>query len=191
MSGGTLALPRPLSAYRTPATGTPVLPPDRRGAKPAQPSGPKTFDQLLLQYHRTQAKPGETRITIPMSEAARYFGLYPEASNIQAFGAWFNQLERPGMLGPREVRLSANATVRKDLANDPARVRLLQGALARRGYAVQATGAFDAATERAAVAFKRAYGLSEPFRAADGRPAVLPFVDERAYAAITGGVIAR
>ena len=46
--------------------------------------------------------------------------------------------------------------------------------LARRGYAVPATGTFDAATERAVVAFKKAYNLTETFRTADGRRARSP-----------------
>lgn len=188
MSGGSLTLPRPLSAYQTPAVGTPVLPPNQRAA---QPVASLPVDKLLLQYHRSQPKAGETKLTIPMADGAKVFDLYPVPANMQAFGAWFNQIERPGMLGPREYRLSANATVRKDLANDAAKVRTLQGALARRGYAVPATGTFDAATERAVVAFKKVYNLTEPFRTADGRPAVTPFVNERDYAAITGGVTAR
>ncbi len=200
---GTIALPKPLSAYAAnpasaagggrlpqglvaPAQARAQAQPARPAAAPPPPGakGKSPFELLLVQYYRSQVKPGQTRITIPMHEAAQHFNLYPAPANIKAFGDWFNQCDRAGVLGPMEIKLSATASVRKDLPNDANKVRALQAALARRGYAVTPNGVYDGATERAVLAFKKAYGLTEAYRTPDGRPAVNTFADERVQAAI-------
>lgn len=146
-------------------------------------SGAMPGDTALFGYHR-QRKASSKTLTFPMAEAARLFGLMPSPANMQAWGAWFNQCDRPGVIGPKTFAFSKDASITKESPNIPATVLKVQQGLARRGYPVQPSGTYDAATERAIVAFKKAQGLHDGWRTADQQPAFTPFADERVQAAI-------
>jgi hypothetical protein len=118
--------------------------------------------------------------------SAQLFRLEPTPESIQAFAAWMQGVDRPGMLGPREFKPSANASIKRDHDNDPARLRQLQAALGRRGFAVQPTGTWDAATNAAVLRYKQARDLHEAFKTPDGKWALTPFVDDALFREISG-----
>lgn len=154
-------------------------------ARKAQPQagGKLPLDTALFNYHQ-QRKANSHTMTFPMAEGARLFNVKPDVANMQAFAAWFNQCDRPGVVGPKTYVFSPNASITKESPNDKQRLLQVQQGLARRGYPVQGTGTFDSATEQAVVSFKRAQGFHDGFYAGDGRPATSPFADERVQAAL-------
>lgn len=129
---------------------------------------------------------GKVQLHFDMNCSAQLFHLQPTPESIQAFAAWMQGVDRPGMLGPREFKPSANASVKRDHDNDPARLRQLQAALGRRGFSVQPTGAWDAATNAAVLRYKQARNLHEAFKTPDGKWALTPFVDDALFREISG-----
>ncbi|MBO9540904.1 peptidoglycan-binding protein [bacterium] len=91
--------------------------------------------------------------------AARY-SLLATAENVKAFEA--------------EVSTYDNAVGPQSTQADVGRV---QATLARLGYAVQPSGAFDDATAEAIMAFKRQAGIRQSYRLANGEPAINEYVE--------------
>jgi hypothetical protein len=121
-----------------------------------------------------------------MQCGAQLFRLQPTPENMQAFVAWLHGSDGPGVLGPREFKPSAQASIKRDHDNDPTRLRQLQTALGRRGFALQATGTWDAATNAAVLRYKQARNLHEAFKTPDGKWALTPFVDDALFREISG-----
>ena len=63
-------------------------------------------------------------------------------------------------------------------------IRDLQTALSRFGYPVQVSGTYDAATANAVIAFKKADGIHQTYRASDGNWAVNEYADRNTLMAI-------
>lgn len=181
---------RPLAAAMQAATAPAPRPsvtlPMPKAAPAPVGAGKSPFELVLFKYHQKMRAQGNGSYTLTFTkeEAGKIFGLQPTVANMQAFVQWANTFDRPGNLGPMKYVMTPDATFDRATQNDAAAVRRLQQGLARRGYAVAVNGTYDAATERAVVAFKRAQGLTEAYNGPDGRPVVNPFADERVQAAI-------
>jgi len=129
---------------------------------------------------------GRKVIDVPLPALAQAYRLDPAKDNIIAFLSWLMAIDRPGVLGPTEFRTAPAAGIKREAANDAARLRQVQAALARRGYALQATGTWDQPTSSAVVAFKHSRGLHEPFKTPDGKWAITPFLDEAMIGQVLG-----
>jgi hypothetical protein len=152
--------------------------------------GPPGEDPVPGLPGATKTKPdskGQFQMHIPMATAAGIFRVQATPENMKVFVDWLKTFDRPGMLGPSEFKPSDKAGVKRDQVSDPAKVRQLQTALARRGYQVQASGTWDQATSSAVVQFKHARGIHENFKTPDGKWAITPFADESVTAQILGG----
>ena len=101
--------------------------------------------------------------------AARYH-LFNTSANVDAFCNEMKGYETNGALGPGSTNTQS--------------IQALQGALARLGYQVQATGSYDQQTIAAVVAFKQAAGLHQSYVGQDGRPAVNEWADPTTLNAI-------
>ncbi|MDB5097475.1 MAG: hypothetical protein JWM80_1896 [Cyanobacteria bacterium RYN_339] len=153
----------------------------------AQPGQLDTVEIVPGMPRATKTKPdaqGKFKLNIPMATGASLFHIQPTPENMQAFVTWFQAFDRPGVLGPNEFKPSPQAGVKRDKPSDPARVRQLQTALARRGYPVQASGIWDQPTSSAVVQFKHARGIHDPFKSPDGKWAITPYADEAVTALI-------
>ncbi|MEB3223893.1 MAG: peptidoglycan-binding domain-containing protein [Candidatus Sericytochromatia bacterium] len=129
---------------------------------PAAPPAPAPASPL-------PSAPAPTTLAVPSLTAeearlAQQHNLLPTRDNVAAFAAEAQRLEATRALGPG----SAQADM----------VRELQQVLTQLGFVAPVTGAFDAATEAAVVAFKRANQLVAPYKQGDGAAAVHPFIDE-------------
>jgi N-acetyl-anhydromuramyl-L-alanine amidase AmpD len=94
---------------------------------------------------------------------AQQQGIQPSRENFDAFMREAQAIEAERAIGPGSTERDA--------------ITELQGLMAGWGYAVAATGVFDAATEAALVKFKQDNGLAASYRLADGSPAYHPFID--------------
>jgi hypothetical protein len=170
---------------------TPAIPSGFLLAKPTQPApsiagkGKLAISPSLPGATTTKVGAGY-RIDVPLAVAAQAFRVQATQENMVAFLGWIKAFDRPGVLGPVEFKTSDGAGIKRDNANDPALLRRLQAGLARRGYNVQATGSWDAATAGAVVQFKHARGLHEPFKTPDGKWAITPFADEALIQLVAG-----
>ncbi|MEB3203806.1 MAG: peptidoglycan-binding domain-containing protein [Candidatus Sericytochromatia bacterium] len=144
------AIMRELSALATqpapaPAPPAPVTPAPVPPA-PVTPAPP------------AQPQPPVTPGATDFQAVARQYGLMATAENVQAFLAEVKGYEAEGTLGPGTGKADG--------------VRDLQTALTRLGYAVPVTGQYDGATIQAVISFKRAEGLRQTYKAADGQWAI-------------------
>lgn len=133
------------------------------GAKPAQPAQP------------VPAKPpvqGEqpTISDEQLAALVKEKGLLSETGNIQAFVDEVTSYREQGAIGPD--------------SGSPAVVKQLQTLLARLGYQVSGSGAFDDATADAVVDFKVKHGLHQSYKLADGTFAVNEYVGEATATAL-------
>jgi len=111
----------------------------------------------------TPPAPQPTPGGIDYAAIASRYGLQNTPENVQTFLAEVKRYESEGALGPGYPQTSA--------------IRDLQTALGRLGYQVPVTGSFDAATSQAVIALKRANGIRQTYRAADGNFAVNEYAD--------------
>jgi N-acetyl-anhydromuramyl-L-alanine amidase AmpD len=150
------------------ATPAPVVPPTTNGqppvvtvsvngapvTAPAAPAAPVTVPGS--QYQAVGLSAEEQAI-------AQQQGIQASRENFDAFMREAQAIEAERAIGPGSTERDA--------------ITELQGLMAGWGYAVAATGAFDAATEAALVKFKQDNGLAASYRLADGSPAYHPFID--------------
>jgi N-acetyl-anhydromuramyl-L-alanine amidase AmpD len=109
-------------------------------------------------------QPQPTPGSIDYGAIAQRYGLQADPANVQQFLTEVKGYQQHGALGPGSDQTTA--------------IRDLQTALGRLGYQVPATGQYDAATSQAIMAFKRANGLHQTYRAADGNWAVNEYADQ-------------
>ncbi|MEB3236693.1 MAG: peptidoglycan-binding protein [Candidatus Sericytochromatia bacterium] len=140
---------RELSALATqPAPTNPApVPPAPVTPAPVPPVAP-------TQPTQPPATPGAT----DFQAVARQYGLLATAENVQAFLSEVKGYEAEGTLGPGTGKADG--------------VRDLQTALTRLGFPVAVTGQYDGATIQAVISFKRAEGLRQTYKAADGQWAI-------------------
>lgn len=101
---------------------------------------------------------------------AKQHDLLATQENVETFLKEIGDYEKNGSLGPG--------------VNAPEDIKELQTVLARWGYAVQATGQYDAATCEAVMKFKKDNGISQTYKLADGSLAVNEFADPKTLAKI-------
>ncbi len=97
-----------------------------------------------------------------LESVATAFGLAAQASNVKSFLAESKTYQTDGTLGPGTTQTAA--------------VSDLQRALSKLGYAASVTGAFDASTRQAVIAYKQANHIHQSYRNADGTWAVNAYV---------------
>jgi hypothetical protein len=131
--------------------GRTIGPPDFGGGTGTPTPGP------------VQTPPPPPPLTQWFRAIATAYDLNPTEENVSAFLAEVREYERDGTLGPGTTQTAA--------------VRDLQRALVRFGYQVTVSGEFDEATGRAVVAYKKANGLRQTYRMADGNWAVNEYID--------------
>lgn len=111
-----------------------------------------------------------SQLTAQQQALVRQYNLYPTAANVNAFLAEIGRYATDGTLGPGSSQTSA--------------IHDLQTALSRLGYPVQASGTYDQATMNAVIAFKKADGLHQSYRASDGNWAVNEYADRNTIMAV-------
>ncbi|HBN08690.1 MAG TPA: hypothetical protein DD435_08595 [Cyanobacteria bacterium UBA8530] len=93
---------------------------------------------------------------------AQAYNLLPTSENVQAFLTEAKSYETTGAIGP---------------GASPENVKVLQQALGKLGYNVQANGDFDQATNAAVIDFKKKNGIHQSYKLADGNFAVNEFAE--------------
>lgn len=158
-----------------------------KAMKPVQPAAQPNLpvkrighdDKVALKHAAYPAPPGpgSFKLEIPREDAAEMFHVQAEPSNMQALVTWLNAFDTPSTLGPTAFSPNPRLSFERAYANDPQMLARVQQALARRGYNVRATGAWDGQTSSAVVQFKHSRGIHEPFKTPDGKYAITPFLD--------------
>ena len=110
-----------------------------------------------------QPQPAATGLSAQQAALAQQYHLYPTPANVQAFMAEVGKYVSDGTLGPGSTQTSA--------------IKDLQTVLSRWGYGVSVSGSYDQATANAVVAFKKANGIHQSYRADDGNWAVNEYAD--------------
>jgi hypothetical protein len=136
-------------------------------------------DKLSMKHaaRPVQPGPGSFKLHIPKDDAAEMFHVQAEPANMQALVTWLNSFDQPSTLGPTAFSPNPRLNFERAYQNDPQMLARVQQALARRGYNVRATGAWDNLTSSAVVQFKHSRGMHEPFKTPDGKWAITPFLD--------------
>lgn len=127
---------------------------------PTTSTSPTTPTTSTTPTTPTTTDPGVTDYTA----IAKQYGLQNTRENVQAFLAELQAYEKEGALGPG--------------INAPNDVKELQEILKSFGYQVSVNGMFDQATGNAVVAFKKANGLRQNYRMADGAWAVNEYANQ-------------
>jgi peptidoglycan hydrolase-like protein with peptidoglycan-binding domain len=160
----------PTAPVTTPVVGTPspVVPPTTEGQPPVVTVSVNGVPATAPTTPVTAAPaPGSQYQAVGLSAEeqalAQQQGIQPSRENFDAFMREAQAIETERAIGPGSTEREA--------------ITELQGLMAGWGYAVQATGQFDAATEAALVKFKQDNGLAASYRLADGSPAYHPFID--------------
>lgn len=132
--------------------------------------GVKKFFSGILTFFKNLFKPKDSTSTLdPDTQAiAQAYNLLPTKENVTAFLEEARSYEQNGTLGPG----SPNADAIQDV----------QAALAGWGYPVTPNGTYDHATGEAIKAFKRANGLHQTYKMADGSWAVNEYLDNTTLA---------
>ncbi len=132
--------------------------------------GIKKFFSGIVTFFKNLFAPKAPSSTLdPDTQAiAQAYNLLPTKENVTAFLAEARTYEQNGTLGPGSPNAEAITEV--------------QGALKNWGYNVTVNGSYDNATSEAVKAFKRANGLHQTYKMADGSWAVNEYFDNATLA---------
>ncbi|MNR89047.1 putative peptidoglycan binding domain protein [compost metagenome] len=132
--------------------------------------GVKKFFSGILNFFKNLFSPKTPANTVDADTQAiaQAYNLLPTKENVDAFLAEARSYEQNGTLGPGSPNTDA--------------IKELQGVLKGWGFNVTENGSYDAATSDAVKAFKKANGLHQNYKMADGNWAVNEYLDNATLA---------
>ena len=137
------------------------------GAPAPQPvSQPAPQPVPPQQVQQPQPAPGQPNV----QAIANQYHIFATPDNVNAFLAEVKGYQTDGALGP--------GSAQKQAVSD------LQTLLQKLGYQVTPSGNYDAATQQAVIAYKRANGLHQTYKAQDGNWAVNEYADRQTLMAL-------